>query len=241
VRPKQAGAASEQGILAKQLSKLRNMGPAELESAPRSPSLTLTCLVFPLPSSLPSDPDRPPNSLEVHSTLLQSTWVLPSRSSSRATARPSPRTATTSPWSTLAGSRRTARRASSESILSVVLQLYILTTSRFDSSVGRGDFDVPIGTGRVIKGWDEGIVAQDGGMSLGEKSTLTISRYVLPVVYRSTSTNQSTATTVTVPVASPVPSPAVPPSSSVSVHQLLAPRDTREIHSCVLGEPYQLT
>ncbi|KAG9692770.1 FKBP peptidyl-prolyl cis-trans isomerase, partial [Aureobasidium melanogenum] len=46
---------------------------------------------------------------------------------------------------------------------------------QFDSSVGRGDFDVPIGTGRVIKGWDEGIVSTDGGMSLGEKSTLTIS------------------------------------------------------------------
>ncbi|KAI4739118.1 hypothetical protein E4T45_15052 [Aureobasidium sp. EXF-8846] len=46
---------------------------------------------------------------------------------------------------------------------------------QFDSSVGRGDFDVPIGTGRVIKGWDEGIVKEDGGMSLGEKATLTIS------------------------------------------------------------------
>ncbi|KAI4723526.1 hypothetical protein E4T48_00210 [Aureobasidium sp. EXF-10727] len=45
---------------------------------------------------------------------------------------------------------------------------------QFDSSVGRGDFDVPIGTGRVIKGWDHGIVEQDGGMSLGEKATLTI-------------------------------------------------------------------
>ena len=40
--------------------------------------------------------------------------------------------------------------------------------------MGRGDFDVAIGTGRVIKGWDEGIVQLEGGMSLGEKSTLTI-------------------------------------------------------------------
>ncbi|KAF2152032.1 FKBP-type peptidyl-prolyl cis-trans isomerase [Myriangium duriaei CBS 260.36] len=46
--------------------------------------------------------------------------------------------------------------------------------NQFDSSVGRGDFKVPIGTGRVIKGWDEGIVETDGGMSLGEKATLTI-------------------------------------------------------------------
>ncbi|CAD0113867.1 unnamed protein product [Aureobasidium uvarum] len=52
--------------------------------------------------------------------------------------------------------------------------LHSLTHLGFDSSVGRGDFDVPIGTGRVIKGWDHGIVEQDGGMSLGEKATLTI-------------------------------------------------------------------
>ncbi|KAF1353861.1 hypothetical protein BDV97DRAFT_375725 [Delphinella strobiligena] len=47
---------------------------------------------------------------------------------------------------------------------------------QFDSSVGRGDgtFPVRIGTGQVIKGWDEGILSADGGMSLGEKSTLTI-------------------------------------------------------------------
>ncbi|KAF2212623.1 hypothetical protein CERZMDRAFT_111714 [Cercospora zeae-maydis SCOH1-5] len=45
---------------------------------------------------------------------------------------------------------------------------------QFDSSVGRGDFDVKIGTGQVIKGWDEGILSTDGGMTLGEKATLTI-------------------------------------------------------------------
>jgi len=41
----------------------------------------------------------------------------------------------------------------------------------FDTSVGRGDFDTKIGVGRVIRGWDEGIV----NMTLGEKATLTIS------------------------------------------------------------------
>ncbi|KAF2431110.1 peptidyl-prolyl cis-trans isomerase [Tothia fuscella] len=48
---------------------------------------------------------------------------------------------------------------------------------QFDSSVGRGDgtFPVKIGTGQVIKGWDEGILSADGGMTLGEKCTLTIS------------------------------------------------------------------
>ncbi|KAK8197974.1 FK506-binding protein 1 [Phyllosticta capitalensis] len=48
---------------------------------------------------------------------------------------------------------------------------------QFDSSVGRGDFETQIGVGRVIKGWDEGIVGANGkeGMTLGEKATLTIS------------------------------------------------------------------
>ncbi|KAF4302737.1 hypothetical protein GTA08_BOTSDO08728 [Botryosphaeria dothidea] len=48
---------------------------------------------------------------------------------------------------------------------------------KFDSSIGRGDFNVKIGIGRVIKGWDDGIIGADGqeGLSLGEKATLTIS------------------------------------------------------------------
>ncbi|KAL2047051.1 hypothetical protein N7G274_001069 [Stereocaulon virgatum] len=41
---------------------------------------------------------------------------------------------------------------------------------QFDSSVGRGDFRTKIGVGKVIKGWDEGVM----NMSLGEKSILTI-------------------------------------------------------------------
>ncbi|KAI5358771.1 putative FKBP-type peptidyl-prolyl cis-trans isomerase domain-containing protein [Septoria linicola] len=45
---------------------------------------------------------------------------------------------------------------------------------QFDSSVGRGDFKTAIGVGRVIKGWDEGILSVDGGMTLGEKAKLTI-------------------------------------------------------------------
>ena len=43
--------------------------------------------------------------------------------------------------------------------------------SKFDSSLDRGrPFDFPLGTGRVIKGWDEGL--QD--MCPGEKRTLII-------------------------------------------------------------------
>ncbi|KAK5168461.1 FKBP peptidyl-prolyl cis-trans isomerase [Cryomyces antarcticus] len=45
---------------------------------------------------------------------------------------------------------------------------------QFDSSVGSADFITRIGTGQVIKGWDEGILTTNGGMTLGEKATLTI-------------------------------------------------------------------
>ncbi|RYP90091.1 hypothetical protein DL770_003783 [Monosporascus sp. CRB-9-2] len=40
----------------------------------------------------------------------------------------------------------------------------------FDTSVGRGDFVTRIGVGKVIKGWDEGVVQ----MKVGEKATLDI-------------------------------------------------------------------
>ena len=48
---------------------------------------------------------------------------------------------------------------------------------KFDSSRDRGQtFDVAIGTGQVIKGWDEGIV----GLCLGAKANLIIvSSYLL--------------------------------------------------------------
>ncbi|KAH5617335.1 hypothetical protein HBI23_258550 [Parastagonospora nodorum] len=48
---------------------------------------------------------------------------------------------------------------------------------QFDSSVGRGDLITPIGVGRVIRGWDEGILGSttSSPMTLGEKATLTIS------------------------------------------------------------------
>ena len=42
---------------------------------------------------------------------------------------------------------------------------------KFDSSKDRGDpFEFPLGGGRVIKGWDEGVA----GMKVGGKRTLTI-------------------------------------------------------------------
>ena len=42
--------------------------------------------------------------------------------------------------------------------------------AKFDSSVGRGPFSFPLGAGRVIKGWDQGVA----GMKVGGKRTLII-------------------------------------------------------------------
>jgi FKBP-type peptidyl-prolyl cis-trans isomerase len=43
--------------------------------------------------------------------------------------------------------------------------------SKFDSSVDRGEyFEFPLGAGRVIRGWDQGVV----GMQVGERRELTI-------------------------------------------------------------------
>ena len=48
---------------------------------------------------------------------------------------------------------------------------WLLDGTKFDSSRDRGQaFTFPLGAGRVIKGWDEGVA----GMKVGGKRTLTI-------------------------------------------------------------------
>lgn len=65
----------------------------------------------------------------------------------------------------------TGAEASTGSKVSVHYTGWLTDGSKFDSSLDRGKpFDIELGAGQVIKGWDQGIV----GMKAGGKRKLTI-------------------------------------------------------------------
>ena len=65
----------------------------------------------------------------------------------------------------------TGREAVSGNLVTVHYTGWLTNGTKFDSSVDRRDpFSFPIGSGKVIKGWDEGVA----GMKVGGKRKLTI-------------------------------------------------------------------
>ena len=55
-------------------------------------------------------------------------------------------------------------------LVSVNYRGTLASGKEFDSSYGRGPFSFPLGAGRVIQGWDEGVA----GMKVGGKRKLVI-------------------------------------------------------------------
>lgn len=64
----------------------------------------------------------------------------------------------------------TGAEAVSGEVVSVNYRGTLTNGKEFDSSYGRGPFQFPLGAGRVIKGWDEGVA----GMKVGGKRKLVI-------------------------------------------------------------------
>lgn len=65
----------------------------------------------------------------------------------------------------------TGREAVAGNLATVHYTGWLTNGTKFDSSVDRRDpFSFPIGSGKVIKGWDEGVV----GMKVGGKRKLTV-------------------------------------------------------------------
>jgi hypothetical protein len=64
----------------------------------------------------------------------------------------------------------TGAEAVSGELVSVNYRGTLTNGKEFDSSYGRGPFQFPLGAGRVIKGWDEGVA----GMRVGGKRKLVI-------------------------------------------------------------------
>jgi FKBP-type peptidyl-prolyl cis-trans isomerase len=65
----------------------------------------------------------------------------------------------------------TGREAAAGQLVTVHYTGWLTNGTKFDSSVDRRDpFSFPIGSGKVIRGWDEGVT----GMQVGGKRKLTI-------------------------------------------------------------------
>ena len=65
----------------------------------------------------------------------------------------------------------TGREAATGNLVTVHYTGWLTNGKKFDSSVDRSEpFSFPLGAGRVIKGWDEGVA----GMKVGGKRKLTI-------------------------------------------------------------------
>ncbi len=65
----------------------------------------------------------------------------------------------------------TGREAAAGQLVTVHYTGWLTNGTKFDSSVDRRDpFSFPIGSGKVIRGWDEGVA----GMKVGGKRKLTI-------------------------------------------------------------------
>ena len=74
-------------------------------------------------------------------------------------------------WATWTWSRATGAQPKTGDTVSVHYTGWLKSGTKFDSSVDRGTpFEFPVGKGRVIKGWDEGVIS----MKVGGKRKLII-------------------------------------------------------------------
>ena len=71
---------------------------------------------------------------------------------------------------TVSGPTDCGRRARAGDVLAMHYTGTLTDGTQFDSSRGRAPFEFELGAGKVIRGWDQGLV----GMCVGEKRKLTI-------------------------------------------------------------------
>ncbi|MES2069965.1 MAG: FKBP-type peptidyl-prolyl cis-trans isomerase [Pseudomonadota bacterium] len=112
----------------------------------------------------------------VAATLLAS-GLVPLSTSTTATAATAAKAATPLTLQTIDTKLGTGKEAAAGTVVSVHYTGWLYSPKadkqhgqQFDSSAGRGPFSFPLGTGRVIQGWDQGVA----GMKVGGKRTLII-------------------------------------------------------------------